>query len=467
MSSKYKQLIRDMGIFAVGTLGSKLIVFLLLPLYTHVLTTEEYGVADLVFTLGQLLLPVVSLAIFNGLLRYGLMQNVESQDALNCASKVYAAGCLIMILLTPLLKGIPTLGTQRWYLCGYVISSFAVSNNLVYLKVKDKNKLYALLSILQTLTLIICNVVLLVVLDYGVQGYLLSYIISNMVTAVSALICGGMILDLKESVYHSSLMRSMIVFSLPYILNDISWWAIHSSNKLFVEFLLGSAVLGIYTTASKIPSLVNVLASIFTQAWGLSSIKEYDSSNDTSFYSTVFLYFIIFVFGVCIVAVSVIKFFMKIYVSEAFFDAWRYIPLLLLGAVFSAISAFAGSLLGAMKKTGSLMWSTFVAGITNIALNLILIPICGLWGAAIGTLAAHIIVAIIRLISVQRILEIDYHLKKSIPVMIIAVLHVVFVSMDFYSIAVSLTALALFISFFDEELCSLLSIFRKRCNLLQ
>ena len=158
---------------------------------------------------------------------------------------------------------------------------------------------------------------------------------------------------------------------------------------------------------------------------------------------------------------------MKIYVSEAFFDAWRYIPLLLLGAVFSAISAFAGSLLGAMKKTGSLMWSTFVAGITNIALNLILIPICGLWGAAIGTLAAHIIVAIIRLISVQRILEIDYHLKKSIPVMIIAVLHVVFVSMDFYSIAVSLTALALFISFFDEELCSLLSIFRKRCNLLQ
>ena len=293
MNAKYKRLISDMGIFALGALGSKLIVFFLLPLYTHILSTEEYGISDLIFTIGQLVLPFISLAIFNGLLRYGLMRDVKSEDALWCATIVFVLGSTIMVLITPLVGLIPSIRVWKWYLCAYVVSSFAVSNALVYLKVKDKNKLYSLLSILQTLSLVACNIVFLLLFDLGIRGYLLSYIVSNFVAAFCAFLFGGLFGDLRNANYRPDLMKAMILFSLPYILNDISWWAIHSANKLLIELIIGSAVLGIYTTASKIPSLINVIASIFTQAWGLSSIKEYDSSNDTKFYSNVFSYFII------------------------------------------------------------------------------------------------------------------------------------------------------------------------------
>lgn len=440
MNSKYKRLICDMGIFALGALGSKLIQFLLLPLYTHILSTDEYGVSDLIFTLGQLLLPFFSLAIFNGLLRYGLMRDVKSEDALFCATRVFCVGSLVAILVTPLFRFVPSVNEWRWYLCAYVISSFALSNSLVYLKVKDKNTLYAILSIAQTLSLVACNLIFLIGLELGIQGYLLSYIISNALTVLCAMFFGGMIRDFRFAHYQPELMKSMILFSLPYILNDISWWAIHSSNKLMIEFMIGSAVLGIYTTASKIPSLINVVASIFTQAWGLSSIKEYDSSNDTSFYSKVFNYFIIVIFGACICVVSIIKIFMRIYVSEEFFESWQFVPLLLFGAVFSAISSFAGSLLGAMKKPQNLMWSTLVAGVANVILNIALIPVCGLWGAAIGTLVANVVVAVFRLIFVKKHLRIDYRMKRNLPIVFTAFVHMILVSMDFHIGIVSVVA---------------------------
>lgn len=460
--SRYKNLIRDMGLFALGSLGSKLISFLLLPLYTYVLTTEEYGISDLIFTYGQLILPFISLAIFNGLLRYGLMRDVKPENAWRCASRVYWIGSVATVLLTPLLNFIPSVAPYRWFLCAYVISSFAVSNSLIYLKVKDKNKLYALLSILQTLVLVLCNVLLLVVFHFGVQGYLLAYIISNIATAGCAFFMGGMLRDLKVSKYDSSLMKAMILFSLPYILNDVSWWAIHSSNKFLIELLMSASDLGIYTTASKIPSMINVVSSIFSQAWGLSSIKEYDSSNDTSFYSNVFHYFIIFIFGVCIFAVSIIKIFMKYYVSDEFFIAWQYIPLLLLGAVFSAISSFAGSLLGAMKKTQNLMWSTLIAGVANVLVNLICIRLIGLWGAVLGTVAAYLIVSVCRLVSVRKKVKIDYNLKKFIPIALLAAVQALLVSRDFYILITSAVSILLYFAINYKDFKRILTVLKQK-----
>ncbi len=465
MEGKYKRLIRDMGIFALGMLGSKLITFLLLPLYTHILTTDEYGVADLIFTLGQLVLPFISLTIFNGLLRYGLMKDVKPEDALRCATRVFLLGSIAMILLTPLLGFVPSIGEWRWFLCAYVISTFSVSNTLVYLKIKDKNTLYSLLSILQTLVLVICNLLLLVGVNLGIRGYLWSYIISNCITALCAVILGGMLKDFKTAKYHSDLMKAMILFSLPYIINDISWWAINSVNKLIIEFMLSSAILGIFTAASKIPSLINALSSIFTQAWGLSSIKEYDSSNDTMFYEKVYNYYIIFIFGVCIAANTIMKSFMRIYVSEDFFVAWHYVPLLLLGAGFSGLASFMGSLLGAVKKSKTLMTSALLASVVNVVLSIVLIKWVGLWGAAIATLVSYVVVAVYRMVELRKYIVFDYHVKKFVALFVIALTHAVLVGLDFYIVLVSIVSIFVYIICINKDIRNLFKLIRKPKNI--
>ena len=451
MNLKYKRLIGDMGIFALGALGSKFVLFLLLPIYTHVLSDSEYGIADLVFTVGDLLLPFISLSIFNGLLRFGLIKGKRESSLLN-ATIVFLIGGSITVFLTPLAGLYIPVREWKWYMCAYVLVHFARSNSLVFLKIKNKNKAYSALSITQALLLVGFNIIFLIVLKMGIKGYLLSTILSNGMLAVFAFIVGGMKTDLHCASFDKPLLKEMVLYSIPFIFNDVSWWVIHSSDKIMIEWMIGGAALGIYTAASKIPSLVNVLTSIFSQAWGLASIKEHDSTNDVSFYSVVFRYFSVFIFGITILIIAVTKPFMDIYVGKAFAESWHYVPLLLVSASFAAISTFASGLFGAFKESKSIMTTTMMAGFTNIIVNYVCIKIIGIYGAVIGTVAAYFIVAFFRLLILKKKVNIDFHFGKVGIIALLVIIQASLVSVGFRMVLVSVTVIILFIVITRDEL---------------
>ena len=444
MNKKYKKLIGDIGIFALGSLGSKLILFLLLPIYTHVLKDSEYGIADLVFTMGDLILPFVSLAIFNGLLRFGLIHH-KRQNALYCTTIVFVIGSIVAVVLTPLVGLYSAISVWKWYLCAHVIVHFARNSTLVYLKVKDKNKAYAILSIAQALLLVSFNILFLIIFKMGIQGYLLSTILSNAILAISAFIISGIVADLKDAVFDKLLFIEMISYSVPFIFNDVSWWVIHSSDKIMIELMINRSMLGLYTAASKIPSLVNAFTAIFSQAWGLASIKEYDSTNESVFYTNVFNYYSAAVYGLTIALITVIKPFMGIYVGNGFTESWKYVPLLLTSAAFAAISTFAGSMFGAIKQSKPIMTSTLIAGTANIIINYSLIPIIGVNGAVIGTVSAYFIVAAVRLIDLMRRTKVQFNIKKTGVLTIITLIQAALVSLGFHIILVSIVAILMFL----------------------
>jgi O-antigen/teichoic acid export membrane protein len=461
MNKKYKRLIGDMGIFALGALGSKLVLFLLLPIYTHVLTDSEYGIADLIFTIGDLLMPFVSLAIFNGLLRYGLI-NGKKNNSLLCASIVFVCGSIISVFVTPLVGLYRPISDWKWYVCAYVIAHFARSNSLVYLKVKNKNKLYSILSIVQALALVGCNVLLLIVFKLGIQGYLLSTIVSNALLSVMAFILGGTWKDLKAATFEKPLLKEMMVYSFPFIFNDVSWWIIHSSDKIMIEWMIGGAMLGIYTAASKIPSLINVVTSIFSQAWGLASIKEYDSSNDTGFYSNVFNYFSIVIYGAAIFIIAITKPFMSFYVGKAFAESWHFVPLLLVSAVFLAIANYTGSLYGALKKSRYIMTTSNIASVVNIILNYVFIKMVGVYGAVIGTVSAYFIVSFLRVIDLRKRMGVDFKLKRTVILTILVLVQAIMVGFDFHVYIVSIVAIVLYLIVTKNDLISIGRIISKR-----
>lgn len=451
MNNKYKRLIVDMGIFALGAFGSKLVLFLLLPIYTHVLSDNEYGIADLVFTVGDLVLPFISLSIFNGLLRFGLIKG-QRQKALLNASLIFVFGSVLTILLTPISGLYVPIREWKWYMCAYVLVHFARSNSLVFLKVKAKNKTYAILSIAQALLLVGFNIVFLIVLGMGIQGYLLSTIISNGLLSVLAFALGGMKSDLKEATFDKLLLKEMVLYSIPFIFNDVSWWVIHSSDKVMIEWLVSGSALGIYTAASKIPSLVNVLTSIFSQAWGLASIKEHDSTNDTSFYSTVFKYFSVFIFGVTIILISITKPFMDIYVGKAFSESWHYVPLLLVSASFAAISTFASGLFGALKQSKSIMTTTIAAGVVNIIVNYIFINLIGIYGAVIGTVTAYFIVALFRLLILKNKVNVNFNFVKLGIISTLVIIQASLVSVGYHILLVSIVTILFFVLISRKEI---------------
>ena len=350
MSSRYKTLLKDILIFAFGSFGSKLILFLMVPLYTNYMTESEYGTAELVFTIAQLLAPFLSVVIFDAIIRFGLSKNEKKENVLLVGVIIFLGSLVIGAIITPIIGLYGTISEWKWYLYAYVLCNIANNIELNYLKAKEKNKTYALLSVLQTGLMAGLNVWFLVYRSLGIQGYLFAYIISNLAIDVFAFITGKVGSDLLKAKLDKRLLKEMVVYSAPLILNNVSWWVIHSSDKIMVEIMVSTTALGIYTVAAKIPSLINVLVTVFQQAWGISSVKEIESSNDTTYYSNVFRYFFLFTSGCCICLVTIMKLFMHYYVGENFSDSWKYVPLLLVSAVFASVASYYGSLYSALKS---------------------------------------------------------------------------------------------------------------------
>lgn len=394
--NKHTRLIRDMGIFALGSLGSKLILFLMVPLYTNYMTTEQYGISDLVSTLAELLTPFVSLVIFDAVQRFALAKDECREDVLLAGLVVASAGAAVTLALTPLLSLYHPIAKWKWFLSVYVILTMFSNVEKNYLKAKDMNRLFASLSIVQTAALASCNVLFIARCGMGVFGYLLSTCIACLVPVVGPFLFGGLTHDLRVASLDWLLVRRMIGFSAPLVLNNVSWWAIHSFDKVLIESSIGASELGVYTVATKMPSMINVLTSIFSQAWGIASVREYESSNDNDYYATVAKTLSCVVFGITIGLVAIIRPFMSLYVGEAFSDAWRYVPLLLLSAALYSMGSYYGSLYGALKKSANVMVTTVLSAVTCVIITIVMVPHFYIWGAVVGTFVSYSVLLIVR-----------------------------------------------------------------------
>lgn len=421
IQNKYKKLINNSIVFAIGNIGSKLISFILLPLYTFVLTNNEYGTVDLVITLSTMLVPIVSLSIYESTLRFS-MEKFDKNLVINISIWVSLIGSLVILFFTSLtflfFRNIIII-----YLGIIITSQIFQMLFAQYIRGIGKVKIFSLNGILMTLVLMICNILLLVVFKYGVKGYLLSIIIAN-------------IFSIGFLAYHSKLRLSlrlakldevkkltfeMLKFSLPLIPNSIMWWIMNASSKLFIVYFLGNAANGIFAVSSKIPGILNILYTIFFQAWQLSAIEEYNSENKSDYYSTVFKYLCVFMTLTASFITLFIRPIMSILVSNDFYEAWHFIPILLLSTVFASFSGFVGTTYTASMNTKGVFTTSFIGAIISFGINLILIPFWGLYGATISQVVSFLYIWIHRQIQTKKMVPISINKNNIILIIVLSV----------------------------------------------
>ena len=412
MNGKVKNLLKDTLIFAIGNLGSRFILFFMVPLYTNFLTREEYGISDYVFTISQLIIPIVSISIWEGIVRIGLKKGVRKEDVLCNSLLVFGFSCAVVAITTPLWRFYAPIAEWRVHLSVFSLVYVLNQIEINYVKIQNKNKLFAIASILQTLILATLNILLLVKFRLGINGYLISNIIAVICADLFLAVAARMFTDVRQGHIRGKLLKSMLSYSAPLIINNISWWVIHSSDKIMIESMLGAGDLGLYTVSSKIPTLINAVVTVFTQAWGISSIREMESTNDEKYYAQVFEVYSTVLFFVMILFTLVLKPFMMVYVGKDFIDAWKYVPILFFAAVFQAVSAYFGSLLGALQKSVRTMTSTLVGSGLNIVVNYVFIRLLGIWGALIGTASAFVVITVLRIIFIKKDISFEFHLAR-------------------------------------------------------
>lgn len=410
MNYKYRSLIKDTAVFAVGSLGSKIILFFLVPLYTNCLTTAEYGTADLISTLCTLIMPFVSLSVSNAVLRYGMKKDEDCKTVISNAFIILLLSSILTILITPIIGLYKPAYEWKMYLAVQIILSNVSEVQKAYLKVKNRNRLISIIGIVHTAILAGGNIIYLTLLKAGVRGYLLSSIISQAFCIVVYFFAGEMHKDVRLKNRNYELMFDMVRYSSPLVFSGISWWVLHSSDKVMIEWMIGASALGLYTAATKIPSLINVITGVFNQAWGISTIKEYEASNGDEFYVKIFNLYSTFLFVTGSFIIVIAKPFMSIYVGEAFRNSWRYVPFLLFSAIFYSLFAFMGSIYLALKKPTNDMWTSVFCAILNLIINYIGIKAIGTNGAVLGTLISYAVFTAVRIYDVKK--YISYNIDK-------------------------------------------------------
>ena len=439
-SSKSKQLAIDTILFGISTFGSKILVFLLTPLYTAVLLTEEYGIADLINTTVNLIYPVLTLAITDATLRYSLDKDCSKRTVLGNSIVITILSLLLLVAFYPVVTMLDSeITVQLSKYWGYFVATYATYNFHLclsnFVKGIGKTKLFAIQGIIQTVTVILCNIYFLLIAKTGLQGYLLSIIIGLAVPTILMFFAGGVLKYIFPFKLDKKLLGEMLKYSIPMIPTLLAWSINLYINKYMLIGLLptgeGLSASGIFSVANKIPSLLTAVLSIFLQAWQLSAISNMNDSDESSYYTKVYSALEIVSLMGCLLIIPLSKIASTILFDQDYYSAWQYIPFLTLSAYFSCLSGFLASAFRAYKKTGHLFVSVALGAVFNIMLNIVLIETIGALGAAIATAASFMITWIIRMVTIQRLVAVEINLLKTIITYAMVILSCCLISFDF------------------------------------
>ena len=411
--NRYKKLFSNTVILGLGTFGSKLLVFLLMPLYTALLSTSEYSTAELITSTANLLIPLACVGISNGIFRFAAERECDQKKVFSTSVALLGLGLGGFCLLSPLLTCIDLLQGYTWLIVAYVFFADVQAVCAQYVRAIDRTKLFALQGIFNTLLTILFNIVFLVVWDMGVTGYVLSVVVGNILTTVYLIFAAKLWRVFSVSSVSRSMMKELLYFSLPLIPTTVCWLITDLSDRYMVTYFCGPEANGIYSAAYKIPTVVNLISGIFMQAWQFSAVAESsDKESCKTFYSEVFRGFLSVIFIGASGLILLSRFLTGLLLHAAYYEAWQYMPTLLCAAAIEAIVSFLATVYMVRKKSMHSFFTAIIGTVFNVVLNFTLIPFCGALGAAIATLAAYGVVLLARLIDVRRIIPFSFCLPR-------------------------------------------------------
>lgn len=408
--SRGRYLAKNTAIFAIGNVASRLISFFLVPLYTNILTTAEYGVVDLVNTLCTVLAPILILNINEAVMRFALDKGANYKKIMSTGLTVFVGAIFGGILVIPASSLFSEVAQYSTYIYFYTVTLAGSQLFLCYLRGKENIAFYSVGSVLQTMTIALFNILFLAVLHKGIKGYFLAYIISNVITILFAFIAGNVREVIRDYKFDIKLTKAMAAYSVVLIPNTFMWWIMNSSDRVMVTSIIGVAANGIYAVSYKLPSLVSTLTGIFNQAWSYSAIREDGAEDENEYNNMVFNRLISIVMLLSIALLTIVKPFLRLYVGMDYYSAWEYTPFLIIGSAYLTLATFMATSYTVHKDSFGYLFSATFGAALNIVLNFLLIPIIHVYGAAFATCISYIAVFAFRLIHTKKYIK--YNIKN-------------------------------------------------------
>ncbi|WP_338617447.1 lipopolysaccharide biosynthesis protein [Turicibacter faecis] len=423
-----KKLVKNTLIVAAGKICTQFISFFLLPLYTSLLSAEEYGTVDLLNTYVALLIPIVFFQIDQAIFRY----LIDARENETKKKKLIATTCYIVFIqaiLYLLIYFVLARYIQNDYKYFLAVNVVVIASANILLQISrglGDNITYSQGSLITGASTILLNVLFILFFKFGAYGMLTATAMANIFCILFIIIKKKVYIYLKINNFSKNTLITLWKYSWPLIPNQLSWWIINVSDRLIITYVLGVALNGIYSASNKFSSVCISLFSIFNITWAESASIHINDKDSSNYFSYIMNITVKLFTALCVLIIAFMPFVFRIFITGIDYkSAYYQIPLLMLATIFNIIVSLLGSIYVALKKTDEIAKTSIYSAIINIVINLLLINFIGLYAASLSTFVSYLAMAIYRYIDIQKYVKLRLDLRFlliSIPIIIIIII---------------------------------------------
>lgn len=402
--SRERSLAKNTIIISIGNICTKLITFLLLPLYTGVLSTAEYGTVDLLNTLISLLVPIITFqveqAVFRDLIE--VRENQKEQKNIISSSIVSVIlQCIVFVFFYFIITEFVN-NNYRIYLMINIIAYIFASLFLQMARGLGNNKQYAIGSFISASSTIFFNVIFLVVFKFKVEGMLLGTFLGQIISAIYLMFVLKLYKLFSVRYISKKVVLKLWKYSLPLVPNAISWWVFSASNRVITTSILGVSENGILAAALKFSSIYITLYNIFNISWTESISVCVNDKDFSNYFNKMFNILMKFFTSLGIGIIVCVPFVFPIMINEKYSSGYGLVPLSILASLFNVVVGLISVIYIAKKNTKAIANTSIVSAILNIVINVALIKFAGLYAAVIATFVAFFTMSVYRLYDIRK-----------------------------------------------------------------
>lgn len=435
--SHIKELFSQTVIYGLGIMLNKSVGFLLLPLYTKYFPPEQIGLITLVQSLSLVLGVIYMFGMETAFMKYFIDAKEDESR-----SVIYSSTLVLLSVTSLFISSVVFMNagnivslldfTERdeSVFLIKILSIFLVVDTvyrfpLLFFRAKLESKTYAFINLLTFLVNIICNILFIVILKKGVESIFYSYIISVSLTFVLGL---GLTKKYLTAKFSTRKIKEMLSFGNKFIFIGFFVLFIDVSDRFFLKYYFDESIVGIYSANYRLASVMSFLIASFKFSWtpyflNLNSDpgnKKIISSIFTNFIFTGTILFLLFsVFTELLVKIS---FFGIEFLNAEYWSGLKVVPVILAAYFISGVYSTLNAAPFFTNNTRSILFITFAGVISNTVLNIILIPLFDITGAAVSTLLTYFIMFIIIYFYSQKIYKIQYDWNKISKLVLSAVM---------------------------------------------
>jgi len=389
---------KNISFYTIGAIIPKVIGFFLLPIFTRYLSPTEYGIINYTQSIIVFLFAFTVLSLNKYLLRC-IFDYEKEEDKKKLIGNVF----VFITIINFIMFGVELILFPKIILAFNIKVKFhpyfllALINNflnvfsvipLIIYRYKGQAINFVVVNVTKSFFQVIFSLILVIHFNMGVLGKYYGSLIANIIFLVIYIL-----IIYRNAIINLNLpqIKKGIVFSLPLIPATFLHIIINVTDRIILERHVPLAALGIYSVSYTLGTILQILAYSSYLAYEPIVFSKIGKVNFSKTIIKIRKYYLFVIFSLSFLYILFSKEILYMMASSKFSSGYKVIPIIIFATIFLSENYLFSAILIGIKKTKISLIINLIGAVINVIVNLLLIPIMGVYGAAISTLTSYLV----------------------------------------------------------------------------